>query len=223
MRLGGPQSTNAWAVVVGLVGDIRHDAIDTASAPHIYYSIYQLNSPTLGVEVRSASDPARLGEIVRREIQAVDPNLPVFGIRTFSSMVSDSMMPHRFSAQLMGAFALLALILAAVGIYGMLAYRVGQRTREIGVRMALGAKAGSVVRLVIAEGMQPIAAGMAIGLAGSLVLGRLLAQLVYGVSTSDPLVLAAVAFFLLLVALFASFIPAWQATRIDPMLALRTD
>jgi len=223
VRLGGPQSTNAWAVVVGLVGDIRHDAIDTASAPHIYYSIYQLNSPTLGVEVRSASDPARLGEIVRREIQAVDPNLPVFGIRTFSSMVSDSMMPHRFSAQLMGAFALLALILAAVGIYGMLAYRVGQRTREIGVRMALGAKAGSVVRLVIAEGMQPIAAGMAIGLAGSLVLGRLLAQLVYGVSTSDPLVLAAVAFFLLLVALFASFIPAWQATRIDPMLALRTD
>jgi ABC-type antimicrobial peptide transport system permease subunit len=210
-------------VVVGLVGDIRHDAIDTAGAPHIYFSIYQLNSATLGVEVRSASDPALLGENVRREIQAVDPALPVFGIRTFASMVSDSMMPHRFSAQLMGAFALLALILAAVGIYGVLAYRVGQRTREIGVRMALGAKAGSVVRLVIADGLRPIAAGMAIGLAGSLVLNRLLAQLVYGVSTSDPLVLAAVAFFLLLVALLASCIPAWQATRIDPMLALRAD
>jgi ABC-type antimicrobial peptide transport system permease subunit len=105
----------------------------------------------------------------------------------------------------------------------VLAYRVRQRTREIGVRMALGAKAGSVVRLVIVEGMRPIAAGMAIGLAGSLALGRLLAQLVYGVSTSDPLVLAAVAFFLLLVALLASYIPAWQATRIDPMLALRAD
>jgi ABC-type antimicrobial peptide transport system permease subunit len=221
--LGGPQSTNPWAVVIGMVGDIRHDAIDAAGAPHIYYSIYQLNSPTLGVEVRSTSAPALLGENVRREIQAVDPDLPVFGIRTFSSMVSDSMMPHRFSAQLMGAFALLALILAAVGIYGVLAYRVGQRTREIGVRMALGAKAGSVVRLVIVEGLRPIAAGMAIGLAGSLALSRLLAQLVYGVSTSDPLVLAPVAFFLLLVALCASFIPAWQATRIDPVLALRAD
>ena len=162
--------------------------------------------------MRSGSDPARLGESVRREIQAVDPELPVFGIRTFSSMVSDSMMPHRFSAQLMGAFAVLALLLAAVGIYGMLAYHVGQRTREIGVRMALGAKSGAVVRLV-----------MAIGLAGSLALNRLLAQLVFNVSPSDPLVFATVALFLTIVALLASYIPAWQATRIGPMLALRAD
>jgi putative ABC transport system permease protein len=156
-------------------------------------------------------------------VQAVDPALPVFGIRTFSSMVSDSVMPHRFSAQLMGAFAALALLLAAVGIYGVLAYHVGQRTREIGVRMALGAKAGSVVRLVMFEGLRPIAVGMALGLAGSLALNRLLAELVYGVSTSDPAVFAAVAFFLTATALLASYIPAWQATRIDPMLALRAD
>ena len=118
---------------------------------------------------------------------------------------------------------MLALLLAAVGIYGVLAYYVGQRTREIGVRMALGAKAGSVVRLVMFEGLRPIAIGMAIGLAGSLALNRLLSQLVYGVSTSDPVVFAVVAFFLTVAALLASYIPAWQATRIDPMHALRAD
>jgi putative ABC transport system permease protein len=223
VKIGGPRSTRPWAVVVGLVGDIRHDAIDAGVVPHFYFPIYQFNSSTLGVEVRSSSDPARLGESIRREIQAVDPELPVFGIRTFSSMVSDSMMPHRFSAQLMGAFALLALLLAAVGIYGVLAYHVGQRTREIGVRMALGAKSASVVRLVMLEGLRPIAAGMAVGLAGSLLLSRLLERLVFNVSTSDPGVFAAVAFFLTLVALLASYIPAWQATRIDPIEALRGD
>jgi putative ABC transport system permease protein len=223
VKLGGPQSNNPWAVVVGMVGDIRNDAIDRASAPHIYFSLYQFNSNTLGVEVRGGTDTARLGEMLRHEIQAVDPGLPVFGIRTFSSMVSDSVVPHRFSAQLMGAFAALALLLAAVGIYGVLAYFVGQRRREIGVRMALGAKAGPVVRLVMLEGLRPIAVGMAIGLAGSLVLNRLLAELVYGVSTSDPVVFTAVALFLTAAALLASYIPAWQATRIDPMEALRAD
>jgi len=223
VRRGGPQSTAPWAVVVGMVGDIRNDAIDRASAPHIYFSIYQVSGNALALEVRGASDPARLGERIRNEVQTVDPSLPVFGIRTVSSMVSDSVMPHRFSAQLMGAFAVLALLLAAVGIYGVLAYYVGQRTREIGVRMALGAKAGSVVRLVMFEGLRPIAIGMAIGLAGSLALNHLLARLVYGVSTSDPVVFVAVALFLTAAALLASYIPAWQATRIDPMQALRAD
>ena len=223
VKRGGPQSTNPWAVVVGMVGDIRNDAIDQASAAHIYFSIYQLSGNALAFEVRGGSEAAQLGESVRHEVQAVDPSLPVFAIRSVSNMVSDSMMPHRFSAQLMGAFAVLALLLAAVGIYGVLAYYVGQRTREIGVRMALGAKAGSVARLVMFEGLRPIAIGMAIGLGGSLALNHLLAQLVYGISTSDPLVFAAVAFFLTATALLASFLPAWQATRIDPMLALRAD
>jgi ABC-type antimicrobial peptide transport system permease subunit len=191
--------------------------------PHIYYSIYQFNSNSLGLEVRTASAAAPLGEALRREVQAVDPALPVFGIRTFSAMISDSMTPHRFSAQLMGAFALLALLLAAVGIYGVLAHYVGQRTREIGVRMALGAGAGSVVRMVLFEGLRPLAAGIALGLAGSLVFGRVLSQLVYGVSTADPAVFAAVASFLTAAAVGASFLPAWRATRIDPMEALRAD
>jgi putative ABC transport system permease protein len=164
-----------------------------------------------------------LGESLRREVQAVDPNLPVFGIRTFSSVVSTSLTPHRFSAQLMGAFAVLALLLAAVGIYGVLAYFVGQRVREIGVRMALGASASEVVRLVLLQGMYPLLAGTAVGLAGSFACSRLLAQLLYGVSTSDPLVYLAVPAFLLVTALVASYIPARRASRIDPLVALRCD
>jgi putative ABC transport system permease protein len=209
--------------VVGVVGNIRHDAIETNGIPHIYYSIYQFSDRTLNLVVRSASDPAPLGESMRREVQAVDPNLPVFGISTFSSVVESSLAPHRFSAQLMGAFAALALLLAAVGIYGVLAYFVGQRVREIGVRMALGASAGEVVRLVLLRGMYPIIAGMALGLVGSFACSRLLAQLLYGVSMSDPLVYLAVPAFLLFTALLASYIPARRATRIDPLAALRCD
>ena len=205
------------------MGNIRHDAIETDGVPHIYYSIYQLSARTLDLVVRSASDPAPLGESLRREVQAVDPNLPVFGIRTFSSVVSTSLTPHRFSAQLMGAFAVLALLLAAVGIYGVLAYFVGQRVREIGVRMALGASASEVVRLVLLQGMYPLLAGTAVGLAGSFACSRLLAQLLYGVSTSDPLVYLAVPAFLLVTALVASYIPARRASRIDPLVALRCD
>jgi putative ABC transport system permease protein len=229
VKIGTVQSTphvradSPWATVVGVVGNIRHDAIETNGVPHIYYSIYQFSDRTLNLVVRSASDPAPLGESMRRVVQAVDPNLPVFGISTFSNVVGSSLAPHRFSAQLMGAFAALALLLAAVGIYGVLAYFVGQRVREIGVRMALGASAGEVVRLVLLRGMYPIIAGTALGLAGSFACSRLLAQLLYGVSMSDPLVYLAVPSFLLFTALLASYIPARRATRIDPLAALRCD
>jgi predicted permease len=223
VKINPAQATAPWAIIVGVVGNIRHDAIETDGVPHIYYSIYQLSARTLDLVVRSASDPAPLGESLRREVQAVDPNLPVFGIRTFSSVVSTSLTPHRFSAQLMGAFAVLALLLAAVGIYGVLAYFVGQRVREIGVRMALGASASEVVRLVLLQGMYPLLAGTAVGLAGSFACSRLLAQLLYGVSTSDPLVYLAVPAFLLVTALVASYIPARRASRIDPLVALRCD
>jgi predicted permease len=223
VKVGLAQSTAPWATVVGVVGNVRHDAIETEGVPHIYYSIYQFSSRVLNLVVRSGSDPARLGESLRRQVQAVDPNLPVFGISTFSSVVASSLTPHRFSAQLMGAFAVLALLLAAVGIYGVLAYFVGQHVREIGVRMALGASASEVVRLILLRGLYPVLAGTVAGLAGSIACSRLLAQLLYGVSTSDPLVYLAVPAFLLFTALLASYIPARRATRIDPLAALRCD
>jgi predicted permease len=223
VKIGRAQNQNPWAIVVGVVGDIRNDSMSITGIPHLYFSIYQQIGNTLGLEVRSAGDPSLLGKALLREIQSVDPNLPVFGIRDFESMVQASVMPQRFSAQLMAAFAGLALLLAAVGIYGVLAYFVGQRTREIGVRMALGAEASAVIRLVLAEGLRPIAIGMAIGLAASLAFSRALSQLVYDVSTYDPLVFITVPVFLAGAALLASYLPARQATRIDPMVALRAD
>jgi putative ABC transport system permease protein len=149
--------------------------------------------------------------------------LPVFGIGTLSGMLSTSLAPHRFSAQLMGAFATLALLLAAIGIYGVLAYFVGQRAREIGVRMALGAAGSEVVRMVMWQGLKPISVGTAIGVAGSLIFGGLLEKMLYGVSAADPLVLVCVPVVLLGAALLASYIPARRATRIDPIVALRCD
>jgi predicted permease len=223
VKLGRLQSANPWATVVGLVGDVRQSSIDVAGVPHIYFSIYQLSGKSLGLVVRGGSDPARLGDAVRGEIQAIDSGLPVFGIRPFSEIVSDSMTAQRFSAQLMGGFAALALLLAAIGIYGVLAYFVGQRTREIGIRMALGAARSSVVRLVLFEGLRPIAWGLAIGLAGSLALSRLLSQMLFDVSTRDPVVFAAVPVFLTAAAMLASYLPARQATRIDPITALRAE
>jgi len=223
VKVGPPQSTQPWSTVIGVVGNVRQDAIEKEGVPHIYFSIYQFSSRTLGLVVRSPGDPTALGEGMRRSIQAVDPSLPVFGIRTFSSVLSASMSPHRFSAQLMGGFAGLALLLAAIGIYGVLAYFVGQRVREIGVRMALGASPGEVVGMVLLQGMYPILAGTAVGLVGSFACSRLLGQLVYGVSTVDPAVYVAVPVFLLTAALLASYVPAWRATRIDPMIALRCE
>jgi len=223
VKIRSTQFTADWATVIGVVGNIRQDAIDAEGTPHVYYSIYQLGGRTLNLMVRSAADPVRLGESLRRQVQAVDPNLPVFSISTLSGVVESSLTPHRFSAQLMGAFAVLALLLAAIGIYGVLAYFVGQRVREIGVRMALGASRAEVVRLVLSQGMAPILAGTAVGLVGSFACSRLLGQLLYGVSTSDPLVFLAVPAFLLMTAFAASYIPARRATRVDPLTALRCD
>jgi putative ABC transport system permease protein len=221
IKLGRQQSTNPWVSIVGVVGDIRHDGMDADPVPHLYLSLWQRAGKVLALEVRAAGDPSGLAEPLRREIQAIDPNLPVFGVATFDRLIETSLAPHRFSAQLMAAFAVLALLLAAIGAYGVLAYFVGQRTREIGVRMALGAKAGIVVRMVAVQGLRPAILGTVIGLAASLLLGRLLATLLYGVSVTDPLVFVAAPAALLTTAIAACAIPARRATRIDPLEALR--
>jgi predicted permease len=223
VKIGRPQSPNPFATIVGVSGDVRHDGIENDGVPHVYFPAYQRSGKALCLIVRSGRDAPELGEQLRREIQAVDPTLPVFGITTLSGMLSSALSPHRFSAQLMGAFAILALLLAAIGIYGVLGYFVGQRTREIGVRMALGASASSVLRMVLWQGLKPITAGMAIGLAGSLIFSGLLENLLYGVKAADPLVLICVPPTLLVAALVASYIPARRATRTDPIVALRCD
>ena len=166
--------------MVGVVGDIRHDGIDVDGVPHVYHSIYQRAGKSFGVVVRSPRDPGPLAEPVRRAVQSVDPTLPVFGVRRMEEMVDASLAQHRFSAQMMAAFAVLALGLAAIGIYGVLAYSIGQRTREIGIRLALGARASEVSRMVVWQGMRMILVGTAIGLAGGLAMSGLMARLIFG-------------------------------------------
>ncbi|HEV8145245.1 MAG TPA: ABC transporter permease [Bryobacteraceae bacterium] len=223
LKLGRPQNQSPWANVVGVVADIRHDGMDVDGVPHVYWSIYQRVGKALAVILRTAGDPATFGEAARREVQAVDPTLPVFGVRTLNEAVEVSLAQQRFSAQIMGAFAVLALGLAAIGIYGVLAYTVGQRTREIGIRMALGARGSEVVGMVLWHGMRLILIGAAVGIAGALALSRLLSRLIYGVSTSDPLVFTVVPLVLIGVAFIASYVPAMRATRIDPIEALRAE
>ena len=223
LKPGPAQSRVPWFTVIGVVGDIRHDGIDVDGIPHLYFSVNQRVGKVLGVTARSSGDPSSLVEPLRRAIQSVDPNLPVFGIRTMDDMVTSSLAQHRFSAQLMAAFAVLAMLLGAVGIYGVLAYSIGQRTREIGIRMALGARRAEVIRMVLWQGMRLILIGVVAGAIGAIALSRLMSGLVYGVSLTDPLVFLSVTTVLLLSALLASYLPAYRATRIDPLEALRCD
>ncbi len=223
LKRGGPQAPDIWATVVGVVGDVRHDGLDTDGVPHIYYSVYQRSGRAFGLLLRSSSDPASLSEPARRVIQSVDPNLPVFGVRTLSQLLDVSLGQHRFSAQLMAAFAILAMLLAAVGIYGVLAYSIGRRTREIGVRVALGARRGDVIGMVLSQALRMILLGTAIGTVSALAFSRLLAKLLYGVSVTDPVVFLIVPAVLVTIALIASYVPAWRATRIDPLVALRSE
>jgi len=171
----------------------------------------------------SGRDPLALAPSVRAMVRKVDPELAVFGIEPLSETLSRSVSTRRFTMLVVGLFAFLALALAAIGIHGVLSYGVALRTREIGLRMALGADAAGVVRLVIGEGLVLALAGLALGLAGALALTRVLATLLFGVSPTDPATFAAIALFLLLVAAAASGIPAWRAAHIDPVVALRSE
>lgn len=217
-----------WFTVVGVVGNIRQSGLDSAATPHLFFSLFQGAPRTLSVVARmnasaggDRSGMSQLGEQMKREIQSVDPDLPVFGIEPMSDLVSASLTRRRFSAELIGTFSMLALLLAAIGVYGVIAFWVAQRTREIGVRMALGAQPADVLRLVLGRGMRLALAGVAVGLLTAICAGPLLRSQLYGISIIDPLVFAIVPALLLLVALFAGYVPALRAMRVDPVVALR--
>jgi putative ABC transport system permease protein len=171
--------------------------------------------------VRTALEPLKLREALKREIQKVDRQQPVFNIRSMEQVFSTTIAPQNFNTLLMGVFAAIALVLASVGIYGVMSYSVQQRTHEIGIRIALGARKDDVVRLVVEEGMLLALVGVAIGLAASLALTRVLSSLLFGVTARDPIVFAGVSMLLVAVALLACYIPARRATKVDPMVALR--
>jgi len=219
----GPQQAVAvnWLTIVGVVRDVRSERLDTSAMPLVYRCAYQTSNLALTLVVRAAGDPSTLTESIRREVKAVDPNEPVFSVRTMDAVIASALAERRFTMLLLGLFAVTALALSAIGIYGVMAYFVTQRTREIGVRMALGATERDVVRMVLGQGVRLAAAGVVVGLAGALAITRAIATLLFGIGPRDPWTLAALSAALTAVALLACYIPARRATRVDPIRALR--
>jgi predicted lysophospholipase L1 biosynthesis ABC-type transport system permease subunit len=207
--------------VIGIVGDVKEDGLAEPAMPTVYEQLPDLRWGGRELVVKTAVPPASIAPSVMAAIHGIDPEEPVQNIRSMDEVIDATLTSQRFSALLLGLFAALALVLASVGIYSVLSYIVRGRSREIGIRSALGASSAAVVALVVKEGMTPAAIGIAIGGAGALLSGRLLEKLVFGVSASDPLTLASVAGALALVAFVACLIPAYRASRVNPLSVLR--
>ena len=219
-QLAGCVSNQPWVRVVGIVKNIKYGDLDIG-VPHIYTSIYQRRSRIFSLMLRTPLAPSLLEPQIRSAVQAVDSNLPVFGVRSLNAVMEGSMAPQRFSAELVGTFAGMALLLASVGIYGLLAYLVGQRSQEIGVRIALGAQRSHILRLILTQGALLAGVGVCVGLTLAAVAAPLIAALLYGIRAIDPIVFLAVPLILLGVSFAASYIPARRAAKVSPIVALR--
>jgi putative ABC transport system permease protein len=217
---GGAQNP-IWREIVGIVGHAKHRGLEGESRVQYYIPHAQMQSASMFLAVRTAGEPAQLTGAVRGAIRGLDRDLPVFNVKVMEQLVADSMAQRRFALTLLGLFAGVALLLAAVGLYGVLSYSVRQRSHEIGIRLALGARAADVVRMVVRQGMMMAAIGVAAGLVLAFVLTRWMGRLLFEVKATDPLTFAVIALVLLLVALLACFVPARRATKVDPIIALR--
>jgi putative ABC transport system permease protein len=216
--------------IVGVAGDVRHTSLEAEAEPHVYLPYHQTHRDLLVwltnnqfLVVRTAGAPLALAEAVRRELQAVDSTVAAADIRASGYYLDNATAARRFSLELLAGFAGLALAMAAIGIYGVVSYTVAQRTREIGVRLALGADMGDIVRMVLGEGVRRTAVGVALGLAGALAASGAVRGLLYGVGATDPETYAAVIAVLVVVTIAACLLPAWRAARVNPLVALRGD
>jgi putative ABC transport system permease protein len=207
--------------VVGLIANARTESLAEAGVPKIYLDLYQTGAKHLAIFVRGDLDAAAIPDELRQQVQSVDPALPVFGAQMLNETVSASLSERRFSMEIVALFALTALLLTALGIYGVISYIVSERTHEIGIRLALGAQSTNILHMVVRQGLGLALAGAVFGLAGALIVSHLMAGLLYGVRPADPLTFAAVAILLIGVALLACYLPARRALRVDPLVTLR--
>ncbi|MGH9510368.1 MAG: FtsX-like permease family protein, partial [Terriglobales bacterium] len=216
-RFGGGKTRR----IVGVVGSVRHAGLQGAPVPEVFLPMRQNPFGSMTLLVRAAENPEGLLPVVKAQVWAVDKDMAIWSVASMDQLISDSVAGRRFKLLLFGFFAALALVLAAVGIYGVMAYLVTQRTHEIGIRMALGAQTGDILRLVLGQGLALTLIGVGAGLGGAFALTRVLTSLLYGVTPTDPVTFVAVSLLLAVVAGLACWIPARRATRVDPMVALR--
>jgi predicted permease len=215
------RSASYWATIIGVIADARMESLAEATAPKLYLTMYQRSAKDLAIFLRGHLDSGAIPAQVREQVQSVNPEIPVFGGRTLDGVVSDSLSQRRFSMQVVGLFAVTALLLAGLGIYGVISYIVSSHTREIGIRQALGAQRGNILGDVLRQGLTLASAGAAIGLVVAFPVARLMSGMLFGVRPSDPVTFAGVALLLMGVALLGCYVPARRATRVDPMVALR--
>jgi putative ABC transport system permease protein len=220
-RMSFRGANGPWTEIVGVVRDSKYRTLGENPRPSAFVPLAQNHETGMTLHVRTSSNPLALAGSVRREVQALDPNLAVTDLQTLSDVVTASLFAARMGAVLLAIFGFLALVLAAIGLYGVMSYAVSRRTREIGIRMALGAGKGMVLRLVLREGLVLVGTGVAAGLIVAAAANRLLTSLLYGVSPLDATTFAAIPLVLVLVALLASYLPARRAARVDPIIALR--
>jgi putative ABC transport system permease protein len=223
IRIGEDSPETKWHRVIGVVGDTRWGALETRSGGEAYFSYRQWPTPKLHLIVRTQGDAAALTAALRRIVQEVNSENAITYVQPMEQLVADTLWQRRLWAYVLASFAGLALILVSIGVYGVMSHSVSQRTREIGIRMALGAGRATVLKSIVGQGLLLVVGGIGLGLVASTALGRLIAGLLYGVSANDPVTLLAVAAALIVVASLACTVPAWRAVRIDPTTALKSD
>jgi putative ABC transport system permease protein len=223
LKQGWPESPGTWREVVGVVADVKFEGVSELTPLQVYMPMTQDPPRDFALVVRASGAPAALRAPIEAVVHALDRDLPVYAVRTMDQVLETSMARERMAVLVLAVFAVLALTLASVGLYGVVAHGVTERTHEIGVRMALGAESRHVLRLVVGQGLTMVVVGLAVGVVAALALSRTIQGLLFGVKATDPATLAGVVLTLIGVALIACYVPAWRATRVDPMMALRAE
>ena len=224
IQFGGHGNPNpSYSTIIGIVGHVENYGVGEKTRVQLYYPYHQITPGYLTFVLRTSIEPAALAPAVRTAMRELEPTLPVFNLRTMDDLFDGTVTNQRIMLTILSALAGLAILLAAIGLYGVLSYVVGQRTREVGIRIALGATNATVRKLIIGQGLRLAALGLAVGVLGAVMLAKLMGSLIYGVSPYDPLSLGAVALLIVAIGVLSSWFPARRATRVDPMTALRSE